>query len=135
MPQRKQPRRLEEACIRLQINKCRGKCRKWIQKLLKAMNRDEAACKDVFDTVMEGCRQMEEEISKLPPGILKLLSPRLANEFAKLIRIRDCMFRCFPHDSLGLRSHYSVCKAMFRSVLSRFIEKFDMSSGQTETVS
>jgi hypothetical protein len=71
MPQLKQPRRLQEACIRLQINTCRDKCREWLQDLSEAMNRDEAAWKDVFGTVMEGCRQMEEEISKLPPGILK----------------------------------------------------------------
>jgi hypothetical protein len=106
-----------------------------MQNLLKAMNRDKVACKDVFDTVMEECSQMEEEISKVPPGILKLLSPRLADEFAKLVLSHDCNFRLIHHGSLGLRSHYSVCKAMFRSVLTRFIEKFDMSSGETKILS
>jgi hypothetical protein len=84
---------------------------------------------------MEGCRQMEEEISKLPPGILKLLSPRLANVFAKLIRSHDCNSRRFPHDSMGLPSHYSVCKAMFRSVLTRYIEKFNAPSWETYIIS
>jgi hypothetical protein len=47
-----------------------------MKELVEAILRDEAACKVAFDSVMEGCRQMKEEISKLPPGILKLLSPR-----------------------------------------------------------
>jgi hypothetical protein len=122
MPQLKQPVRLEEACIRLHINKYCGKCRQWMQASTGRVKRDQDAYTVVFDTVIEECRQMEEEISNLSPGILKLLSPRLAKKFAKLICTHHCNFLCF----FGPRGHFSLCKAMFRSVLNRFIEKFDI---------
>jgi hypothetical protein len=128
MPQLKQPLRLVEACIRLLINTCCDKCKEWMQVLFQA------AYNVAFDTVMEGCRQRKEEISKLPPGILKLLSPRLANEFVKLINSHDDHFSRYPSYFLGVRRHDCLCKAMFLSVLTPFIEKFDMSLAETEIV-
>jgi hypothetical protein len=127
MPQLKQPMRPEEMGIREHCNKYCDKCEKWMQDLLEAMKRDKDTYMVVFDTVMKECREMEEEISKLPPEILKLLSPRLAKKFAKLICIYNCEFRWPPRHSWGALSHVPLCKAVFRSVLTRFIEKFDTS--------
>jgi hypothetical protein len=125
MPQLKQPMALEEICVRLHINKYCGKCEKWLQDLLEAKKRDKYTYKVVFDNVMKECREMAEEISKLPPGILKLLSPRLPKKFAKLINTFDRNSRRFPRHFRSIRRHVSLCKALFRSVLTRFVYKFD----------
>jgi hypothetical protein len=119
MPQLKQPMRLEEACIRLQINKYCGKCELWVGELIKASTRGTRAFRMVSNSVINQCREVEEDISKLKIEVSNLLSPRLAKTFVKLIR---------PYDSDFFTRHpinASVWKAMFRSVLTRFVERFD----------
>jgi hypothetical protein len=75
--------------------------------------------------VLRECRQMEDEISKLPPAILKWLSPRLAKKFVKLIR-------AYGYENLSTLRLYPwalnaliVFKAVFRSVLTRYVQKID----------
>jgi hypothetical protein len=123
MPQLKQPMRLEEMGIRLHINKYCGKCEKWMQELREAIPRVMKTC----EVVSRECREMEEEISKLPPWILKLLSPTLAKKFVKLICTYDYDFRCSEPQVWAAQRHVSLYKAVFRSVLTRFVEKFDTS--------
>jgi hypothetical protein len=75
---------------------------------------------------MQECREMEEHISKLPPGILKLLSPRLAKKIAKLICTYDRYISfSFIFSSWRPLVDIFVYKAVFRSVLTRFVEKID----------
>jgi hypothetical protein len=72
---------------------------------------------------------VEEDISKMPIGISKLLSPRLAKKFLKVI---------FSYDRdvfKGDRINASVWKAMFRSVLTRFVERFDKTLVTDDNVS
>jgi hypothetical protein len=120
MPKLKQPMTLEEICIRMHINRYCGACEKWMQDLLEAMARDKDAYQVVIKTVYNESRGMEGEISKLPPGILKLLSLRLAKKFDKLIRTYG-----YPAYSLRNRSKEEVtqinlCKTVCCSILSRY---------------
>jgi hypothetical protein len=116
MPQLKQPMRLEEMTIRGFYNRYVGNCQKWMQVLGEADERN----------VLRECRQMEDEISKLPPAILKWLSPRLAKKFVKLIRAYDnenlSTLRLYPW---ALYARNKLFKAVFRSVLTRYVQKLD----------
>jgi hypothetical protein len=147
MPQLKEPMRLGEICIRLYVRKCCGKCEEWVRDLIEASRRGTRTFLIASNSVLYECRQIEEKITKLPPGIIKLLSPRLTKKFAKLIcscqndfrrpltdfpgnRINascSCQsdFRRPRPDFPGNRINASVWKAIFRSVLTRFVERFD----------
>jgi hypothetical protein len=127
MPQLKQPTRLEEMGIRLHINKYCGKCKEWMEELVDAMKIDYLAYELVVRSIFNECREMGDEISNLPPGILKLLSYRLAKQTARLICNYDYNFDTLPCSFWEVRRNISVCKAVFRSVLTRFVERFDKS--------
>jgi hypothetical protein len=120
MPQLKQPMRLEEMTIRGFYNRYVGKCQKWMQVLSEADKRNDWA------NVLSECRPMEDEISKLPPAILRWLSPRLAKKFQKLIRAygyeNSSSLKIWPW---ALKARIERFKAVFRSVLTRYVEKLD----------
>jgi hypothetical protein len=67
---------------------------------------------------------MEAEISKLPPGILKSLSNQLAYKIAKLVCTYGGNYPPYACRPWFKGKHDSVCKAVFRSVLTRFVERF-----------
>jgi hypothetical protein len=126
MPQLKQPLSLEDMGIEANVNKYCDKCEKWMKDLFQAIPRDTEAYSSVTVTVLNECREMEEEISSLCPSLLKILSPRLANEFAKLI----CDHSGRRRDAKSLfgdaAENISPCSAVFRSVLTRYVHKFDL---------
>jgi hypothetical protein len=126
MPELKQPMRLEEMGIRLHINKYCGKCRERMQEFTEAITRGGDAYEVVVKTVVKECREMGNEISMLPPGILKIMSPRLVNKFAKLIFTYGYRTGRLVNRSCVAEEQTSLCKTMFRSVLTRYIEKVDI---------
>jgi hypothetical protein len=71
----------------------------------------------------EECHEMEEEISTFPPALLRVLSPRLAAELLQDL-IDPLITDITVKDWFG-RNYWSACKVIFRSVLNRFIQKFD----------
>jgi hypothetical protein len=77
---------------------------------------------------------MEDEIRNFPPGILKLLSPPLANAFANLICTYG--YRTERLKSLPLLAGElsCICKTVFRSVLTRYIEKLSSCCGSQKCV-
>jgi hypothetical protein len=123
MPQLKQPMRLQDMVIRLYITKYCGKWEKWMEELFN-FDFYEFVVRSVFNE----CREMEDEISMMPPGILKLLSPRLAEKIAKLMCTYGNRIRSLP----GKQT--SLCNTVFRSVLSRYVEKLDSSSRSRKCV-
>jgi hypothetical protein len=85
MPQRKQPMCLEDLALR----ECTDiYCRifeDWMNTLYSADQIVEEA-HSLADCHISGeCREMEEEISILPPALLRVLSPRLAAEYVKFL--------------------------------------------------
>jgi hypothetical protein len=128
MPQPKQSMRLEEMGISLYIAKYSGKWEKWMEELFKAKARDNDSYVVVVRSVFNECREMEDEISMLPPGILKLLSPRLAEKIAKSM----CTYGNRTGSLAGKQT--SLCNTVFRSVLSRYVEKLDSSSRSRKCV-
>jgi hypothetical protein len=71
------------------------------------------------------CCEMEEEISILPPTLLRVLSPRLAAEYVKFLsRSQLSIASTMKKDWRGA-IHWPACKVIFRSVLNRFIQSFD----------
>jgi hypothetical protein len=134
MPQLKQPMRLEEACIWLHILKYRGKCEKWLHDLHVAAKGDKDAYVVAFDTVMEECREMKEEISTLPPKILKLLSPSLAKIFAIVICTDGYLNDCLLNKPWVGGTHVNLCKTVFHSVLTRYTEKLSTRTISVEYV-
>jgi hypothetical protein len=117
MPQLKQPLTLQEIGIRLYVKKYCDKCKRWMD-LLHTLPRE---------TVLKESCEMQEEISKLMPWILKLLSPRLAKKFLKLIYTYDSNSSSRPRNVLDTWTRVTLCKAIFRSVLTRFVQKVDTS--------
>jgi hypothetical protein len=91
-----------------------------MQDLLEAMTRDKDAYQVVLKTVYNECRAIEGEISKLPPGTLKLLSPQLAKKFAKLIRTYGYPAYCLRNRSKEEVTQINLCKTVCRSVLTRY---------------
>jgi hypothetical protein len=134
MPQLKQPMRLEKMGIKLHINKYCGKWEKWMEDLAEATRTDNDSYEVVVRSVLNECSEMEAEISKLPPGILKSLSNRLAKKIAKLICTYDHNFPPYTRRSSVKRTNDPVCKAAFRSVLTRFVERFDTRLMENENV-
>jgi hypothetical protein len=82
----------------------------------------EADERNGWPNVMRECRQMEDELSKLPPAILKWLSPRLAKKFAKLICAHGYGYANYSWP-WAIEEKLKVFKAVFRSVLTRYVEK------------
>jgi hypothetical protein len=74
-----------------------------------------------LETGMDECRELEEELSTLPPGILRVLSPQLAKEFGTLI----CSYNTSARDLYHILWDFSLCSTVFRSLLKSFIRKFD----------
>jgi hypothetical protein len=72
------------------------------------------------------CREMQDEISTLPPGVLRVLSPRLAKEFVKslsrssfpIVATRGKIYTSGDKVS-------SACTVVFRSVLNRYIQRLE----------
>jgi hypothetical protein len=71
------------------------------------------------------CREMKEEISTLPPGVLRVLSPRLATEFAKLLSRRQFKAASTVYKFWSEGRYVSACKVVFRCVLNRYIQRFE----------
>jgi hypothetical protein len=124
MPQRKQPTRLEDLAIRQCSNRYISSCQKWIQNLSDATINKRATYMKVSAIVLKECREVAEELSTKPPGVLKLLCPPLVAKFLTLIAGYDDKA---AHSQIlwDTVRHLSVCTAAFRCVLSRFIERFD----------
>jgi hypothetical protein len=82
---------------------------------------------DASDIVLRKCREIQREISNIPPGILKLLSPRLAKKFLKLI-VTWWSGALYPLSVLRepSRARINVFKTVFRSFLTRYVQKLDM---------
>jgi hypothetical protein len=93
--------------------------------LRDAIRYGEVACMSVSKRVLDEYREVERELSTIPPGVLKLLSPPLVAKFLKVITGYGyrTVNRHQTHGDSG--RHLSVCTAVFRCVLSRFIERFD----------
>jgi hypothetical protein len=126
MPQRKQPVRLEDLAIRLCADRYIGMCERWMGDLTAVKRKGEKPCMSVLERVMNECREVESELSTIPPGLLKLLNPLLVAKFIELIPDGNTFvdYECrFPCDSLR---HRSVFAAAFRCVLNRSIERIDI---------
>jgi hypothetical protein len=71
------------------------------------------------------CREMEEEISILPPDLLRVLSPRLAAEYVECLSGSQLTTTSNVEQDWRGAIHWTACKVIFRSVLNRFIQSFD----------
>jgi hypothetical protein len=112
---------LEEIAVEANVSKYCDKCEKWMEDLFQAFPKDLEACYSVMDTILNECRELEEEMSSLSPPILRLLSTQLANKFAKEICTIYDRRISFCYDEL-----VSLCCVVFRSVLTRFVIKIDI---------
>jgi hypothetical protein len=80
--------------------------------------------------ISDECRVMEEEISILPPALLRVLSPRSAAEYVKFLSRSQLNTASIVKKDWRGAIHWPACEVIFRSVLNRFIQSFD-----TETTS
>jgi hypothetical protein len=80
-----------------------------------------------FTNASDECRVMQIEISNIPPGILKLLSPRLAKKFLKLIGTW-CSGSLYSSAVLygDSRARNILFKAVFRSFVTRYVQKLEI---------
>jgi hypothetical protein len=125
MPLKKKPLTLQAATAKVYVEIYCEKCERWLLDLLAALHDVESAYLLVVNTVMDECRQIANELLSIAPSNLKLLSPRLALEFGKMIRNYDVSARMMHHIFRCTRGHLPLCTAVFRSVLSGSIERFD----------
>jgi hypothetical protein len=92
--------------------------------LTAAIPKGRQAYMSVSERVLGECRVVGTELSKKPPGVLKLLCPLLVAGFLKLIADYDRSVR--QHKTFrDSERQLSVCTAAFRCALSRVIERFD----------
>jgi hypothetical protein len=125
MPPRKQPMRLEVLALRKCIDIYRPRFENWMNSLYSAHQSGEEACSLAERRFSVECREMEDEILTLAPALLRVLSPRLASEYDKFFsRPQWRTPSNMEKDLLGM-IHLPACKVIFRSVLNRFIQKFD----------
>jgi hypothetical protein len=126
MPQLKKPLTLQDATAKVygEIYCCQGQ--RWLANLFQAVENRRGGYLLTANTALDECRQMADEILMIAPGILKLLSPRLALQFGHIILKYDGLnHRLMGMSGNAKKIYLSLCSAMFRSVLSRFIQNFD----------
>jgi hypothetical protein len=78
------------------------------------------------------CREVKKEISSLPPLLLKLLFPSLVAKLGCLMCDYEREARTLQHKLFDDGKHLTVCTAVYRSVLTRFIQKFDAYTASDE---
>jgi hypothetical protein len=132
MPQLKQPLTLQEMARRAYCKIYCAKCAKWFENWLNAL----LCCRGdnlfVLSSILDESREMANNLSTCAPDLLKSLSPRLAKEFGKIICNYDILASELRDTSWDGRGHLSLCSAVFRSVLSRFIQNFDTNIASEE---
>jgi hypothetical protein len=69
---------------------------------------------------------MARQLTKFGPAILKLLAPLLTKEFGKIIHNYDESFRRLKGIRGDIEGHTSLCSSVFRTVLTRGVDKFDI---------
>jgi hypothetical protein len=93
--------------------------------LTHAISNSRESFKRVSEAVLDDCLGVEAEMSTKPPGVLKLLSPPLVAKFYEVITGYDYRTAHWHQTHGDSGRHLSVCTAVFRCVLNRFIESFD----------
>jgi hypothetical protein len=126
MPPRKQPMRLEDLALRKCIDIYRRRCEGWLNVLYSAHQSDDEAYSLAECRISGECREMKEEISTLPPALLRVLSPRLAKEFVKSLS-RSAFSTVATQEKKYTNGEKvsSACTVVFRSVLNRYIQRLE----------
>jgi hypothetical protein len=126
MPQLKQPMTLKDKSLQECVNLYCGTCERWISQLCQAQGTGRLAYWNMRWSVLAECRQIQQSLSEFPCFILEMMSPQLTKKFANMIETYNVYYR---HEYNGKfdneESHKSVCIAMFRSVLTRYVYKYD----------
>jgi hypothetical protein len=125
MPQLKQPMTLKDKSLQECVILYRGSCERWISKMRQAQETGRIAYFNMTWSVLAECRQIKRSLSELPYLTIEMMSPQLTSEFAEIIGYYILQYRNFP---LGFRNeerHNSLCTAMFGSVLTSYVYKYD----------
>jgi hypothetical protein len=125
MPQLKQPMTLEDKGLQACVNLYCGTCKRWLSKLRQAQKTSSSAYRNMTSNVLVACLQIERSISEFPYSIIEMMSPQLTRKFAEMIEFYNYEYR-YSNPRFGIEErHNNVCTAMFRSVLTPYVYKYD----------
>jgi hypothetical protein len=126
MPQLKQPMTLKDKSLQDCVHLYCGACERWISKLRQAQATGRLAYWNMTWSVLAECRQIERNLSEFPCFMIEMMSPQLTRNFAELIWGYSSDYRREYNGKFdNEETHKSVCIAMFRSVLTRYVYKYD----------
>ncbi|PNF41062.1 hypothetical protein B7P43_G07664 [Cryptotermes secundus] len=124
MLQLKQPMTLTDKSVEECVNLYCGACVRWISELRQAEVSSRREYWISTLRVLAECRQIERSLSELPHIIIEMMSPQLTRKFADLIYDYD-KTSYLKQSFWNQESRNSLCIAMFRSVLTPHIYKYD----------
>jgi hypothetical protein len=119
MPPRKQPMRLEDLAWRMRIDIYRQRFEDWMNTLYSAHQSGDEAYSLAERRIADECRELEDEISTLPPSLLRVLSPGLAAEYVKVLSRLQLRSGCTVDKDRSGSVLWHACNVIFSSVLNR----------------
>jgi hypothetical protein len=125
MSQLKQLMTLKDKSLQECVNHYCGTCERYISKLRQAEKSSRLAYWNMTWSMLAECRQIERSLSEFPYLILEMTSPQLTRKFAKMIKAYTYEYRYLEPRFWTEESRKSVCIAMFRSVLTPYVYKYD----------
>jgi hypothetical protein len=105
-----------------------NRCERWMDDLKDTIVVGRKAYMSVSERVVNECRDVKTEVSAKPPGALKIPCPPLAADFPTLIGSCNNLDVDLDQTFRDSVRHLSVCTAALRCLLSRYVERFDISN-------
>jgi hypothetical protein len=119
------PMTLKDKSLQECVNFYCGTCVRWISELRQAQATGRLAYWNMKWSVLAECRQIERSLAEFPSLKIEMMSPQLTRKFGEMIGIYNFEYRYVYLSFDNEERHNSLCTAMFRSVLTPYVYKYD----------